>query len=723
MTTIPLSGVALRTHEQSYPASAIDPYEHQCALRGLFRDEEEFVAVNDSPTGGGKTMSWLAPVVESGEHAIAIYPTNALIADQERAIDEELGKHFPESETDVEIVHVTSELLRTRYADQYRPDSNGDILRAMLRDKLWQNEQIILLTNPDILVMMYRNLYRGGFGYQSAGDAIREVNEFSTVVVDEFHRASRKEQNTLLFLLDEMCDKDEATCQLSKLVFLSATPEERLERRFREAMSAPYHRVTESDQHERTAFDVPPPPEGWRSVMPPVKLDVRSAPTFGTAERLLGDDWEDTRSFCAREGKTVVVLDGIHEVEVVTEKLREEFSDQRVERIDGFHGSEKRDKLERFDVLVSNSAVEVGIDFEVKRLVFSGHNRASFLQRLGRIRGRIEDGADSREVRCYVPDNVAKRAGELVAERDGRVSRDELTSWLEDAYVDPRKPDSFDWRYSAAEALAHVHRQADKHIESERKAIVDQGKKRIERHFGRPEENIGLKEIKQFAGTVSKDVAAELQRYRGESLDVLVYDASPDSENELKSYDPFYLLRYGDVEFFSEDEFLREVPNVLHEEIASKADHVVGFCVYRGTIPVTEEGHGRSVSFKSTPEINKWLSQESDRRTRKPKKASLSIDAEATADGQGRVKSVENLRSKMEQKANAILCYPLEQNSGAVKRQYNLGSFFFLYGLTLPSADGMGCIALGTDALYLHCLVLEEEATFDHSDLGLDLGP
>lgn len=721
MTTVPLSGVALRTHEQPYPASAINPYEHQRALRALFQDEKEFVAVNDSPTGGGKTMSWLAPTVESGEHAIAVYPTNALIADQKRAIDEELEKHFPERETDIEVVHVTSEMLRTRYADQYRPDSNADILRAILRDKLWQNEQVVLLTNPDILVMMYRNLYRGGFGYQSTGDEIREVNEFATVVVDEFHRASRKEQNTLLFLLDEMCDKEEAICELSKLVFLSATPEARLERRFSKAMSAPYHRVTESDRRERTAFDVSPP-EGWRSVMPPVELDVRNASTFGTAERLLGDDWEDTQSFCAREGKTVVILDGIHEVEVVTRRLRAEFPDQQIERIDGFHGSEKRDKLERFDVLVSNSAVEVGIDFEVKRLVFSGHNRASFLQRLGRIRGRIEDGADSRAVRCYVPDTVSKRVHELVEERDGRVSRDELTLWLNDAYVDPRKPDTFDWRYSAAEALAHVHRQAGKHVESEQKPIVEQGEERIERHFGRPEENIGLKEIKQFAGTVSQDVAAELQRYRGESLDVLVYDVSPDSENELKSYDPFYLLRYGNVEFLSETEFLQEIPPSLHDEVASKADYVVGFCVYRGTIPVTEEGYGRSVSFKATGEINAWFSREGERRTRKPKKASLSIDVERTTDGQSRVKSIEMLRTKMERKENAILCYPLKQNSRAVKRQYDLGNFFFLYGLAIPSADGMGCIALGTDALYLHCLVQEDEATFDHSDLGLDLG-
>ncbi|WP_158058422.1 type I-D CRISPR-associated helicase Cas3' [Halorussus halophilus] len=724
MTTIPLSGVALREHEDSYPASIIDPYHHQRTLRDLFRDEDGFVAVNDSPTGGGKTMSWLTPAVESGEHTVAVYPTNALITDQKESIERELKTHFPEREDGIKVLHVTSDTIRTKYAEQFPQfETNREVLEALLRVEFSNAEQVVLLTNPDILVMMYRNLYRGGFTYQSAGDIIRELNEFTTAVVDEFHRASRKEQNTLLFLLDEMYDEDDDYCAVSKLVFLSATPEERLEHRFREAMSAPYSRVTKSDQKERMAFSSPPAPDGWRSVMPPTDLDVRRASTFATGDVLLGEDWEDTKSFCAREGKTVVILDGIHEVEVVTKNLREALPNQRVERIDGFHGSEKEEKLERFDVLVSNSAVEVGIDFEVKRLVFSGHNRASFLQRLGRIRGRIDDGSTVREARCYVPDAVASDLENEVAETKGRVSREQLTAWLEDVYEDPREPETFDWRYSAAEALAHVKSQAEKYVESDETVALEQGDERVERHFSAHEEGIGLKEIKQFADTVSREVKAELQRYRGESLDVLVYDVSPDSENELKTYNPLYLLRYGDIEFFTESEFLRKVPSELRGEVESKADYVVGFCVYSGSVPMNEDGYGRSVTFKSTSDVNEWVYRESDRNNRKPKKVRLSIDVDSVSDGQGRISSLQKLRDKMEREDNKILCYALEQNSSGAKRQYKLGDFFFLYGLTTGHWDDPGCVALGNDALYLHCRVEEEASKLNFDDLGLDLGP
>lgn len=53
MTQIHLDGVALRQHEESYTFD-YSPYAHQLALRDLVRSDEGFVAVNDSPTGGGK---------------------------------------------------------------------------------------------------------------------------------------------------------------------------------------------------------------------------------------------------------------------------------------------------------------------------------------------------------------------------------------------------------------------------------------------------------------------------------------------------------------------------------------------------------------------------------------------------------------------------------------------------------------------------------------------
>ena len=65
------------------------------------------------------------------------------------------------------------------------------------------------------------------------------------------------------------------------------------------------------------------------------------------------------------------ILDGIYEVEEVFNALSDSLKNiLDVERVDGLHPATP-EKLKEFDVLISNSSVEVGIDFKVDRLVFS----------------------------------------------------------------------------------------------------------------------------------------------------------------------------------------------------------------------------------------------------------------------------------------------------------------------------------------------------------------
>jgi CRISPR-associated endonuclease/helicase Cas3 len=61
-TQLSLDGVALRQHDEPYLFD-YEPYAHQLTLDELIRSGDGFVAVNDSPTGGGKTSSWLAPAL------------------------------------------------------------------------------------------------------------------------------------------------------------------------------------------------------------------------------------------------------------------------------------------------------------------------------------------------------------------------------------------------------------------------------------------------------------------------------------------------------------------------------------------------------------------------------------------------------------------------------------------------------------------------------------
>ena len=699
MTELDLAGVALRTHDDSYLFD-LSPFAHQREMQRLFEDEEQFVAVNDSPTGGGKTSSWLAPVLENRMDAIAVYPTNALVADQQEAIQRDVEEHV---EHDVAVLKATASTL-SEHSDDFGPTSNGAILDDWLRQEGRYNDQRILLTNPDIFVMMRRGLYWRGS---------REYKDFDIAVVDEFHRAGRKEQNTLRFLLDEMQTEDEDVVALRKVAFLSATPDQRQQRLFDEAMEAPYYRVTDQDENERKSY-TEALEDGWFGVMPPVELDVCPAPTFGTADALL-DDADETLTFC-RGGRTVVMLDSIHEVGRVHEWLDEEI-DGNVERIDGFYGEHKAEKLDRFDVLVSNSAVEVGIDFEVDRILFAGHNRASFLQRLGRLRS----ARDRKEARCYVPTPVADALSE---HKDRTITRNELDGVLAEVYPDPRQPSTFDSRYSAAEAFEHLDDRLQNAPPDDQQTIKQSTLDRIRRHFGVGSgTEFSLRDMEAFTDTLDWRVLTALQWYRGDNVQALVYDRL---NERVTTYDLFYLLRYGDVEFVDRHTLKKLIPADRHSEIDRKERYVDGFCVYDGTIDTNDDGFGRSVYFTGGV-LNAWLDDTSN-TSRKPQvKSGLQIGVDPNGTG-SRVPSVTKINERLRERGEradgdeaGLLCYAVNGAPSRVKRQYNLDDFFFLYPIRVQSQE-LHSLAVGTDALYLHCHVLEQEQrlTTDDDESFLD---
>ncbi len=700
MSSIRLSGLALRTHnDETYPFD-VDPYAHQQSMRRLICDHSRFVAVNDSPTGGGKTSSWLAPALETRRDVIAVYPTNSLVADQYEAIQRKTDEAVTH---DVAVIAATSDRLH-ELRDEYNVASHGAVLDRRLREAKRANGQCILLTNPDILVMLRRDLYR---------NPVREYKNFEAIVVDEFHRANRKEQNTLRYLLDEMQSEDEAIVGLRQVAFLSATPEARQEQLFEDAMTAPYQRVTKQNGNERRAFTNPPSGD-WRPAMPPIKLDVRTAPTFGTAGVLINKDEAATLSFC-RDGRTVIMLDGIHEVGRVYTWLNKELSGN-IERIDGFHGENKADKLSRFDVLVSNSAVEVGIDFDVEQILFAGHNRDSFLQRLGRLRSE----ADWRRARCYVPqatmDPLAARSGTIL-------TRTELDELLAEAYPTPRQPATFDAKYSAAEAFEHLDTRLKNAPTDDHEQIKQSSLDRIRRHFNvGPGTKFSLQDMERFTETLDWRVLTALQWYRGDSIQAAVYDRTTD---RLTTYNLFYLLRYGDVEFFDLPKFRQRVPDAHIADIDRHARYVDAFCIYHGTIETNDEGYGRNVYFTG-PVMNSWLNRTTTTGRKPQIQSGLEIGVEPNGTG-SRVESItkvnERFRNRGDREENTsdgILCYTVSGTPKTVQRRYELGDFFFLYPVQVQDED-MHSLAIGTDALYLHCHVTEQQSQLLSDDDNTDL--
>jgi len=685
-----LDGLQLKSFDQEYRGD-ITPYEHQIETERLIEDKncESLFLFNHSPTGSGKTLSWLKPVLDKRMKVIAVYPTNALVIDQEKQVKETIKK-YGYDKMQYHVQAVTSDLL-----DEERelyPDETG-LRKGQLLNRVIQKGKRrgqIILTNPDILTLALKGAYRE----HNLREAVRSVD---MIVVDEFHLASVKQSDMLLFMMHEI--EDDERSRLSKFVFLSATPNQKIVERARKAGL----NVKVLDD-KSTPLSVS---EG-RAVLPRLSLEVRSGSIYRTYE-LIEEDLEYFVEFCkrprrsdGRKAKTVFIVDGIYEVDEIFKGLSEALADLKVERVDGLHPATQK-KLEEFDVLVSNSSVEVGIDFNVDRLVFTGYSKSSLLQRVGRLRNK-----PSKEVCdaiCFVPETVYDH----LQGHGKSLTRGELVRHLEDVMESDLDLSTYSKTYSPLEAFLYLssrimgrvwrdksgreHREKgmpeSMHGEEWNRTLAI-----VEKHF--LDDKINDRKF-EFLHHESSKMEKGLTSYRGDGLQALMFD---ENDSQLKLYDLMYLLRRGDVEFMSPQKFTRRLRATLGEDYESivkpkyeaRKPFAAGFCWYKGTID-----EPRKVIFKGDSPTNyKGLMFKSVDHARKPRIVSgFGVETEPN------IQSLSSLNDTLTE--FEIFARLVDRDSFSLKAKFNLGDFFYLYPYS-----GMRSICFGHNALYIDCLIKEE---------------
>ena len=683
-----LDGLRLEQTGQDYIGD-FQAFEHQVESERLIKGCRSLFLFNHSPTGSGKTISWLKPVLDAKMKVIAVYPTNALVIDQKKQVDEVIKK-FRYDPREYHVQAITSDLLneeRKLYPDETGL-RKGQLLNRIIRKG--RGRGLILLTNPDILTLALKDAY-----YEhNIREAVRSVD---MIVVDEFHLASVKQSDMLLFMMHEI--NDDKRSHLSKFVFLSATPNHSIvERAERVGLNV----LVLDDKSVPLSYSC------GRPVLPGLKLEMRRGAIYKTYE-LIKDDLDYFSEFCKRSGsdgknaRTVFIVDGIYEVDEIFNVLSEALTGLRVERVDGLHPA-TRDKLENFDVLVSNSSVEVGIDFDVDRLVFSGYSKSKLLQRIGRLRNKpAEEICDAV---CFVPEVVYDH----LKGRDWNLTREEMVHHLEKVMSSEQDIPSYSKMYSPVEAWLYSKSRIDGETwtdkngkEHHTKGMPESIQKSesirtltlIEKHFLDQEIDHRMLGYLNYESDMLKE---GLLSYRGDNLQALMFDAT---DSHLKLYDLMYLLRRGNVEFMSARRFTRRLRATLGADYDanvksvydSKKSFAAGFCWYFGTIgdetrKVTFEGdsgaHYKRIMFKS------------DDRARKPLMVSgFKVRTEPT------IPTLSNLNdtlSKFE-----IFARLIEQDRFSLNAKYRLGDFFYLY-----SYRGGRSVAFGHNALYIDCLIKEE---------------
>ncbi|KKG11219.1 type I-D CRISPR-associated helicase Cas3' [Methanosarcina sp. 2.H.A.1B.4] len=685
-----LDGMRLEQLNHEY-LRGFKAFEHQILSEELIKGQKSLFLFNHSPTGSGKTISWLKPVLDTKMKVIAVYPTNALVTDQRMQV-ENVMKKFGYDSNEYHVQAITSDLLdqeKKLYPDE-KGLKKGQLLNRIIRKG--RGKGLILLTNPDILTLALKDAY-----YEhNIRESVRSVD---LIVVDEFHLASVKQSDMLLFMMHEI--NNDKRSRLSKFVFLSATPNPVIVER---AKNVGLNVQVLNDK------STPLSDSDGRVILPKVRLELRNGSIYRTYE-LIKENLDYFIEFCTRMGnggnkaKTVFIVDGIYEVDEIYNSLSEALKGFRVERVDGLHPA-SQEKLANFDVLISNSSVEVGIDFDVDRLVFSGYSRDKLLQRIGRLRNKPPE--EVCEAICFVPEFVHDH----LKEQSRNLTRGEFDSHLQNLMDSEMNLSSYSKTYSPIEAYLYSFERIcgetwiDKYgKEHHNKGMPEsiQGEELIrnltliEKHFLDYEID---NQIYDNLKHESKELKDGLLGYRESSFQALIFDAT---DSNLKLYDLMYLLRRGNIEFMSSQKFILKLKEnsgdnyekLLKSKYESMKDYASGFCWYYGTIG----DETRKVLFKgdSGEHYKKILLNTVDHE-RKPRMISgFKVKTEPNIPT---LSSLNDTLSKYE-----VFTRLVDLDSFSLKAKFKLGDFFYLYPYS-----GMRTVAFGHEALYIDCLIKEEYA-------------
>lgn len=387
---------------------ASPPYTHQAELYDQWANRRAFLVA--TPTGSGKTRAAAFPILEHGESAVFIYPTNALIEDQEHSIrtllDELRVPYYrlsPGSDWDpagyqrarAVVARVDAQTLEEFRRERHRR-AKGSVLAEILGH---QDKPLLLLTNPDTLFQMLALRYRSGF------EILNRLLALRTLVVDEFHLYGGVELADILFVTFTLLNLPNTAFE--RVVFLSATPPDDvvalLEQLFAPLVisSTPASEVSPLARTVLHRIDLEP------------CLATDSASTVSAiAEQVLSLRPELER-LQAPGGfiPLVVILNSVFAAITLEDMLVQRgmtrrdlgiyrgLSNRAIREIDG--------KL----LVIGTSAIEVGVDFHARYLMFEANSGRSFLQRLGRI-GRHEEAL----AWLYAPLHVVQASKQLTGE-------------------------------------------------------------------------------------------------------------------------------------------------------------------------------------------------------------------------------------------------------------------------------------------------------------------
>lgn len=353
------------------------------------------VIVLDAPTGSGKTLAAIARVLERNTPTIFVYPTNTLVHDQVKSMDNLLTKlgRRPNlissennqdewiariDETDIDLIHITGETLEGMAGTS----SKGRVMENILKGSFRPNRMRILLTNPDTIYLAFSGRY---FLH---GRITEELDKFTTIVLDEFHLYSGPTLARIFFMLNDM--RVSRSNPRVELIFLSATHGDTLQLLVNtyshlDHIQVEYHSEAAADRRQIRHLTMCEIHTKNRVMYEDDDIEKAARAIVD----LYNSDYEWTGN--KLRVKVAAIFSSVVFAANVAAKVSEVLDEEEgtkdvVHQIHGLIPKQVRPKIDKLNeaILVGTSAIEVGVDFDVPFLIMEAHDLASFLQRFGR---------------------------------------------------------------------------------------------------------------------------------------------------------------------------------------------------------------------------------------------------------------------------------------------------------------------------------------------------
>lgn len=532
--------------------------QHQVETYGAIQDPDVQVIFNTAMTGDGKSLAAYLPALTQDKSIQAMYPTNELIIDQNRQI-QEYCRWFDQSIT-----------CNTMFSDRLYE------LRAELTELRDQRAAIeflamqtpVLLTNPDIFNLIANFQYLNP-EYENPDRLVQHIiDSYDLFVFDEFHTYDVSQVTSVLTTMLYFIEQGRGRFDQKKFVFLSATPSPFLLDCLKTANLK--YKVIKGN-YQSDALDS----TKWTKICAPFDLHFHA--TGRRTEEWVENNYQQIAEWFAEnpDSRGAIIVNSIAAAKRISLFLKERNTagdfPLTVGENTGLSARKERDfALYESDLLIGTSTVDVGVDFKINLLVFEAIDAGSWIQRLGRLGRHSEyekpDGTIMRFDRfvahSLLPKYVYERVEQIIPP-ETKIDKETLIDLMQSEDEDKRifsPTNDFRnyrkcWGWLPASHIINTlgHPRLRENFATQRKRLTEVYSKIFEADIEtRAKKNYFAVKMNQ-----PEIIDSGVIQFRGETP--FTCGIIDETDDEIKAYNLLWVLQNAEVEYMEKSDFMREV--------------------------------------------------------------------------------------------------------------------------------------------------------------------